>query len=481
MENTKLVKLLKTFSKGEVVKFGEYISSPYFNKNKNVESLGEEILNFYPDFTAVEFTKEKIYDKIFKGEKFDYFKFKNYISDLYQLAVSYLKLRTVEKREYENEITLLDELHERKLDLIYSQKERKVSDYLRNSMVKDETYYALRHQLGKINTSHFKFRKTGYSFNHIQNEFDTFLDYSLIGLLRLYSKMLHNKNHGNINFNMEMFDNLWEYVKDKEFEGNPSCQIYKQTILLELTRDEAEYRKLLTLKEKYNENIPREDMYYILQFINSFSVYRLKLGDESYYNDRFMSFREMIERDFIPSNNFLFVNFISTFTSACMAGEYKWSEDFLNRYQKGISPKEEKTNTLNYCKAFLAYRLMDFDKALEYFSKTKFKLYLMKVMVKSYSVRIYYEQNMIEQTISAVDTFRHYLKSENLMAEDQKTAHYEFLNLLTELSEIKFEGISKSSEENIELAIRKINKMQSNPLGTKNWLIEKANEMMKSA
>ena len=476
MVNTKLVKLLQTFSKAEILKFRDYINSPYFNKNKIIASLGEEVISFYPEFASDEFSEEKVFNKIFKNEKFDYFKFKNYFSDLYQLAVSFLKLRTVEQREYENEIVLLDELHERKLDLIYSQKERKVSEHLKNALIKDETYYSLRHQLGKINTSHFKFKKTGYSFNQIQNEFDTFLDYSLIGLLRLYSKMLHNKNHGNINFNMEMFDNLWEYVKDKEFEGNPSCQIYKQTILLELSKDEREYRKLLFLKEKYNDNIPNEDMYYILQFINSFSVYRLKLGDESFYKDRFLSFREMIERDFIPSNNFLFVNFISTFTSACMARENEWAEDFMTKYQKGISPKEEKSNSLNYCKAFLAYRLKDFDKALEYFSKTNFKLYLMKVMVKSYTIRIYYEQNMHEQVFSAIDTFRHYLKTEKLMAEDQKTAHYEFLKHLTVLAWLRLKNNNKSISIELGMLKKQIYEMSSNPLGSKNWLIEKANE-----
>lgn len=479
MVNTKLITLLKTFSKSEILRFKDFINSPYFNKNKNVTSIGEAVLDYYPEFDSADFTEENIYAMVFKKEKFDYFKFKNYTSDLYQLALSYLKFKSAEKREYENDISLLEELHERELDLIYSQREGIVTKHLESSNIKDENYYYLRHQLGKINTLHYKFKKTGYSFNQIQNEFDTFLDYSLIGLLRLYSKMLHNKNHGNISFNMEMFNELWEYVKDKDFEGNPSCIIYKQTILLELTKDENEYRKLLELKQKYDNNIPAEDMYYILNYMNSFAVYRLKLGDESYYGERFMAMKEIIERNFVPSNNFLFPNFITTFTSACMAGEYSWALEFMKKYQRGISPKEEKQNTLNYCNAFIAYRLRDFNKALEYFSKTNFKLYLMKVMVKSYSIRIYYEQDMTEQVISSVDTFRHYLKSETLIAEDQKTAHYEFLKLISGLAEIKMDGVSKKRSEETALLKKRIEKMSSNPLGAKNWLIEKVNELNK--
>ncbi len=476
MENTKLVKLLKTFSNTEIIKFRDYISSPYFNKNKNVEALGEEVLNYFPEFASDEFTEERVFKKIFKNEKFDYFKIKNYISDLFQLAVSFLKLKSVEKKEYENEIALLNELHERKLDLIYSQKERKVSDHLKNAMIKDETYYALRHQLGKINTSHFKFKKTGYSFNQIQNEFDTFLDYSLIGLLRLYSKMLHNKNHGNINFNMEMFENVWEYVKNKSFEENPSCQIYRQIISLELTRDEKEYRKLLNLKEKYKDNMPAEDIYYILLIINSFAAYRLNLGDESYYTDRFLAFKEIIDRNFFRGN-VIYPNFITTFVSACMTGELEWAENFKKNFQRGIIPIEEKANTLNYCSGFLAYRLKEYEKALVYFSKTNFKLFLFKVMVRSYTARIFYEQNMYEQTLSAADTFRHYLKTEKMMAEPQKKAHYDFIKHIIHLAELKAEGINRKNSINLQLLRKQIEQMESNPLGAKNWLIEKSNEL----
>jgi len=420
MINTKLIRLLKTFSKSEISKFRDFVSSPYFNKNQNVIKLSEEVLAYYPGFDSEDLTEEKIYSKIFGKEKFDYFKIKNIISDLFQLSVSFLKFIANDKKGIENDINLLNELHERKLDSLYVQKEKQINHQLNSLLIKDEFYYQAQHQLARVNTSHFKFKKSSYTFNLIQNEFDVFLRYSLIGLLRHYSKMLTNKNHGNVQFKLEMFENIWEYVKDKGFEDNPSCLIYKQIIALELSRDEKEYHTLMRTKEKYIKNLSDEDIYYTLLVANSYSAYRLKLGDESFYQDRFSVFKELVDRKIQLPDYILFVNFISTYTSACMVGEYDWAEDFLNRFQKGISPEGERSNTVNYCKAFLAYRSKNYDKALDYFSKTNFKLFLTKVMVKSYSLRIYYEQNMHEQTFSAIDAYRHYLKSEKLIAEEQK-------------------------------------------------------------
>lgn len=474
MENTKLIKLLKSLSKSEIFRFRDFVSSPYYNKNQNVIKLCEKILNFYPGFDPDECNEENIFRQMFGKEKYNYFKIKNIISDLYQLSSLFLKLTSVEKKGIENEIALLNELHERKLDSLYLFKEKQINKYFKDVPVKDEFFYQAYYQLARVNTSHVKFIKTGYSFDLIQKEFDNYVQYTLIVLLRNYAKMLTNKNHGNIQFDMKMFDQVWDYIKDMEFEHNPSCRIYKQIISLEKSRDENDYRELLRSKEKYSGNLSIEDLYYILLVANSFAAYRLKLGDESYYNERFSIFRELIDRKIQTPDYILYVNFVNTYTAAILADELDWAENFLGHFQNGISPKEERVNTINFCRAFRAYRLKEYDKALEYFSKTSFKLFLMKVMVKSYTVRIYYEQNLYEQTFLSIDAFRHYLKSEKLIAEDQKFAHYEFLKYLSDLTKLKSDGLKNNKDVNLSMLRKKIKGMSSNPLGAKNWLIEKA-------
>ncbi|MBS1517549.1 MAG: hypothetical protein JSS91_05625 [Bacteroidetes bacterium] len=477
MKNTKLIKVLKTFSRSEALKFREFVLSPFYNKNRSVMKLCEEVLRFHPDYNTDELSDENIFRKVFGNEKYEYFKIKNIISDLYQLSEMFLKTSAFLKKDLENEIDLLNELHERNLDTLYIQKEKQLRKKL-DAAVRDEIFFYAKYLHAKLNTSHFKFEKTGYLFGQIQNEFDTLFDFSLTSLLKLYAKMLHNKNHGNVNFDMKMFDSVRDYIKDRQFEDNPSVQIYRQSINLELSKDEKDYRTLLDLKKKFADRLSDEDIYYILLVTNSYSVYRLKLGDVSYYKDRFKSLAEILERKFIPDNNFLFVNFISTFTSACMAGETDWAVNFLESHQNSISPQEENHNTVNYCRGFLAYRLNDYESALDYFSRTNFRLFLMKVMVKSYTLRIYYEQDMHEQTLSAIDAFRHYLKSEDQIADEQKIAHYEFLKFISELTRLKLDGVKKNNDSRLVILRKEINKMHSNPLGSKNWLIEKSENFL---
>lgn len=471
MKNTKLISLLKTFSKTESVRFREFVQSPFFNKNRLVIKTNEELAKYYPDFDSAEFTEQNIYAKVFGNEKFDYFKIRNIFSDIYQLALSFLVISASERKNIENDITLLNEFHERKLDNLYLQKEKQFRKDI-GKHTKDELFYYANYRLSKINTSHYKFEKFGYKFDLIQDEFDSFLSYSLLNLLKHYAKMLTNKNHGNIEFNMQMFDEVWNFIKDKDFEDNPSIGIYKQIISLELSRDENDFSKLNLLYGKYKDILPPEEVFFTLLEMNSFAAFRLKAGDESYYDVRFSTFREIIDKGFFTSDYILFMNFISVYTSACVIGEYQWAEEFAARFKDGISPKEESENTLNFCKGFLAYSEKNFDKALSYFARTNFKLYLAKVMVKNYSLRTFYENNMHEQTFSSIDSFKHYLKKEKLISEEVVLAQTEFMKYLAGLTNLKVENAG-SKDKRFKLLEEQIKNMSGNPLGSKNWLLKK--------
>src|SRR5690606_33629540 len=100
-----------------------------------------------------------------------------------------------------------------------------------------------------------------------------------------------------------------------------------------------------------------------------------------------------------------------------------------------------------------------------------------KVMVKSYMLRMYYEKDLHEQTLNAVDAFRHYLKSENMISEDQKAVHYEFLKNIMLLSNIKLEMSKKKKQIELMAVGKSINKMKSNPIGIKTWLLSKAAQL----
>jgi hypothetical protein len=475
LQNYKIIKVLKSFDRKEFKKFGEYVYSPYFNKNENVRKLYDALSKYYPKFQNRRMEVEKVFEKVFPEEKYDYFKINNVVSDLYKLSESYLYNVSLGREKLLYKHYLLKELSERGLEDIYESIEKNYKKEIENLKIKDEDYYFYLYQFYTESLNYNISKKPGDHPRIIQSQFDSFLNYSNVSLLKLYMYMHHLKKQNKVEFNMEMFESFSNYVRGKDFEDNPAYMIYKSIMMLELNKSKAYFLRLKEIKEKYADKISTPDLHNVLIFMHDFiAETRNKTGDESFKNEEFQLIKEMIDRKVFTPENIVYPNLINIFKSACTVGEYKWADNFLNEFLKNI-PERDKSNTLNCCKGYMNYTKNNFEKALEFFAKTNFQWFILKMFVKTLTLRIYYEEGMYEQAFAFIDSYRHYLLNDDKIIEEHKSTHYVFLKYISSLIKIKMNG--NSNPYKIKKLKEQINDMENNPFGVKKWLQSKADEL----
>src|SRR5688572_19117476 len=111
MLNTTLLNIIGKFTSKEIKEFGEFIISPFFNKNENVIKLYTYIKKFYPEFNDKKLEKEYVYKKVFsKGEYNDGF-MRTAMYNLGKLAEDFLAYTNFNKNELNRGINLLEELN----------------------------------------------------------------------------------------------------------------------------------------------------------------------------------------------------------------------------------------------------------------------------------------------------------------------------------------------------------------------------------
>lgn len=121
MKDTKLVTLLRTFSKQEMKDFEKFISSPYFSPQRNLMPLYRELKKYYPSFSSPDFTKEKIFKKLNPGKKFDSKKSNHYlqvlVSEMTTLAEKFLGFELIrqENEGFEMYNSISKAMHKRNL------------------------------------------------------------------------------------------------------------------------------------------------------------------------------------------------------------------------------------------------------------------------------------------------------------------------------------------------------------------------------
>jgi hypothetical protein len=470
MDNYKIIDVLRTLNTKELRRFGEFVESPYFNKNKNVTSLFKAFSAYHPEYKNRNLTIENIYKKVFPGTKYDYHKINNVISDLYKLSEKFFAISHIENREYFIERNIFRELRSKELYKIYEQKHTAYIKELINRQHKDEDYYYYLYEINDEYLWYATIKKPNTELNILQTEFDYFFNYALIRLLRFYNLMLHEQNQNNVKYELTMLEEIMKFISEKNFSSS-AINIFKTILLLLKTKDIKYYKQLWELKEKHFNEFRFDDQYLMFVHLYDFAAYMVNFkGDDSYNKDMFLIYKEMIEKNFMSPENFLYPNFMNVVKIACRVGEFDYAERVMKDFEPTL-PVNEKENIIAFCMGTIAHSKGNLRDALKFFSKANFQNFIFKVQVKILLLKIYYKLKMYEEALGLIDTFKHFVSREENLLNEHKESYTQFLNLMTEL--IKAEG---QREEEKEYLISKIKKnaeaIPANPFRIKVWLLD---------
>ncbi|HMS66332.1 MAG TPA: hypothetical protein PKD83_13900 [Ignavibacteria bacterium] len=474
MADSQLIKFLKSLNSVEIRQFRDFINSPAFNKNQNISRLFEIHLEYYPVFENENLEDEKIYGIIFGNEKFQYFKHKNLISDLFALGKEFLVFNVYRKDSQYKEKYLLQELRLRNLDLAFEKTYKHALKQLEKNQLKDENYF--RHKLALVYeiTSFNAPKNPNDNLHYLQEQLDDFVFYSIITLLKYYEIMLHENNQNNFKYDMKMFDYVMKFLESYDSTDNPTLEMYYYIILLENTKDEKYFYKLKELKNKYRNQLDSFNNYMIYLHLDGFCATAFnKHSRTDLLKEQFLLAKE---NSMIDTNEFrkvLYPDFLNEVKKAVRVNEFEWAEDYIERLKEKLT--DERENTLNFCYAYIAHKKGEYDKALELFSRVNFSNFILKIQVKIHLLQIFFDKKYYDDALLMIDTFRRYLAREKSILESTKISVLEFLKITGELVKINSDIRSNDNDFKINGLKEDIEKMQSNTFGIKLWLRDKIN------
>ncbi len=471
LETFKITKVLSSFNKKDLRRFREFVDSPFYNKNRSVKKLLWVLCEYYPHFSREEITKEKIYQKTFGNEKYSYPKLTNIVSDLYELAEKYLAVISSQEKEFFTERNLFSELRKRELYGIYELRHNKYIKKILGKRIKDEDYF---YYLYELNNDYLYFTtqvKPNSRLEILQTEFDNFFCYSVIRMLRFYSLMLHERNQNNKFYDMKLFEEIRIYLKNNNITENPTLQVYITIIDLLKEKNEQSYNMLQQLKEKYFEELRKEDIDLIYVHLYDYAAYMVNFkGDDRYNRDMFNIYKEQIDKGIMYPEGFLYPNYINIVKIACRVGEIEYAEKFMRDFEICLTD-DIKIDTLEFCRGVVAFSLKDFSSALKHFSRSNFSNFIFKVQVKIFLLQTYYYMKMYDQAELIIDTFKHFAAKEENILKEHRESYAVFLNIMSNMIRLEHtENPDKKYE--INKLIKTAAKMPANPFRIRTWLLE---------
>jgi len=479
MLKTNFIDVIKTFSKEEMKKFSDFANSPYHNSSKSVIKLVEQVKKYYPDFDNRNFTKEKIFAKVFSSTAYNDQVMRNLMSDALQLCYDFLSIDGIRKDSTLEMRHILHELRTRNLDALYDKNLKVAYKSIQKDHSLDMMYFENLYKLeGEVFLNEITHnRQEGvYPVVVRQGELLTY-DY-ISKLINHIIDMKVNETYYSIkdsdSFTKKLFEGLdMESILNKLKASSEKeysvLLLYYYRALLSLKGKEEDYLKFKELYLSNTSLFNRSTNYNLITTLETFCVDNIKLNPAKYRNELNEIHCKSIELNVLKlyeESSLHLLKFWNIFINSVEINQIAWAEEFTEKYYVDLEP-ETKEGAINFARAIILYKRKNYDKALEVLNKTKLSQFLFRLSIKTFYLRIYYEKGDFQSAGFALDSYKQFLYKNKTISETYRNVYLNFAAIYNDL--LRTASGEKATKKN-ELTT-KIESMSPN-VYNKHWLIE---------
>ena len=477
MNSSSLILLLKNFDKQQLKELSSFVKSPYFNTNKALVSLFEYIRKQHPEFAAEKLEKKYVYKKIFGKTEFNDGFFRVLMSNLQNLAEEYLSLKGYQKETLLKKKFLLDQLmmlpDSKKLAEKILKEGLKEADSIKPDGPDDYLgKYHMSFYRKYLYSTNFSASKDNMPSEHLYDEQKYLTFYFLLRMLADHFYHLNQSQIINYTPKLIFVDEIISFLdKNPEYLEFPTLNMtYLRVLLLKNNNIEDLYKLKNAFYRSYKE-LGHKDCFNIISIIINFCHKNYYLTEDIKFLEEKLEILKFgidngitsFDKDDYFDNN-RYNNLFSTLIEFDRIDE---AESFINEYSTKLDP-EEQNFWINYSMAELKSRRCKFDEALNHLSKIRnVKTVSYKLNLKSLQLRLYYDAGLIEQAISAADSFRHFIQKESLMNPIYNEQYRNFYSYY-----LKLPGLSSGKNANAANELKESLQPVKNVIHKK-WLMER--------
>jgi hypothetical protein len=487
MENLKITQLLRSLSSDEFKKLGKFINSPFHNESKLMITFYKLFKKQYPHFSGAHFTREKIFAVLYPDEKYSDHKMRDRLSEFVRLLERFIVFNSISEDAYGFRMRVVDYCKRKNINSLF---EKEISELLKETNkeeLKDEFFYKKQYE---IKESYWDYRLSRHLagsadiLDDLASEVADIINFFLIKILKAYLSIINGQENINYDYRFTFFEEIMKYL-DSEINSYKNVKlVYILYYFFKLFKEDVDISVYYELKKLVEENEQFVDNKYLgvlyVELIN-YCKYKEEEGDQKFGKEGFELMKHMLKLGLLfESDNTLHIeNYTAIAASALRLNELVWAEKFINEYANYLL-SEYRENTYMYNMSVLYFvkaknnpekKKELLNKSLEYLSGVQCNDFQDKTRVNNHLLVIYYEMEYIEEALSLIDSYRHYLAANTLMLDYQKSRYSQFINFLGRIINLR-EGskrinVSKLTED-----------IKSAPLcENRKWLLLKIDEI----
>lgn len=480
MKRSKLIPILKSFSKEEIKEFDKFLNSPFFGCKKFVLNFYRTLIMYHPSFNEEDIAKEKLFDNLYKGRPFNAALIRRMTSDLIFFSEEYLKYKNFKSNDTYQSSSILNELRKRKLDRMFINKFDKIMQELNSDDIIDYEkllkIYFIQTEMTQLRIS-IRDKKMNESLRESIEALTVLFQrvfFSYINHLKSFSSEISLKSG--------IITDFYENFKYNEYMKSGSVSESKYSKYLKLIHlchkvitdgeDKAGYNELKKFLNENKKNLTAHEKESCYNVMSRFCNYQNMNHENIFAEESFNIYDTLLkEKYFLNSSNFLQLTFCRNVIVICKTlKRTNYIKSFIKEYEEYFSP-EYKDDLINFANAVIAFENNKFERSLEFINKSDVDKAIFKKDLKILKLKIFYELKYYESLHPEIDSFKHYFSAERPLKPVIIYKSKQFIKYLQQILKLT----ENPDEVSLNLLKKKI---QSEKLiNEKQWLIAKIEQV----
>lgn len=470
MPNKTLIEIFKTFSQEELTRFGEMLSSPYFNKKESLAAMWDELKKHHPEYKT---DKESLYSKIYPGKEYNYGTMKNLIYELTQCAETFIELEFYSKRDFSKSENMLLGLLNRDLDRLFGKRLKKTAEELEGKK-QEYNYHQNKYQLETLKQNYL-LSKDSYTGRY-KASLETFssltLAYFIDLFINYYNTALLKREFNEEEYSLDFINEALDYYREVKIEKDFMTEIYYNAFMLAYKDNENNFHALKKLLDENSGKLSAEQKYNFYVALTNFCKMK-SYTDKEFSRKQFELYKYMIENKIysIDIIDKMEGNFYKN-AAACAGSvrEFDWANNFIEEYKSKLDEKV-RDNYFHHALVELCISQNDWKRSAESLAKIKHANSADKLNLKRWQMIIFYETKNYEELRYLIDSSKHFLFTDKSLSEISRENFKIFTETMNRL--VMLTETSDAQEKKLKIKDF-LSKITDNKLKYKDWFESKA-------
>lgn len=443
MKDTKLIQLLRTFTKDEYKLFEKFAESPYHIKGKNCGPFVTALKKFYPKFTSPKLTYEEIYKTLYPSNKFNRQVMWNLVSAAERTAEEFLMYEAL-KNSFDANAALLKALSEKKLTGHFSRNITKAQKQLREA----KTGRKLFSDNAKLETyiieKDFFDDKQHLTPQNILRRGENIILAFLLEITENLNDLSINHDMYNTEYRESLQYKFLAAIDAEHLARHAFGSKMEHAYIIELCShwlkmilepgEESHFFSFKKIYLTHDENLDMHDKYIMTSAMSAYCSIKIYSGQKGFRKELFELNRHRLSNElaFYPEGQLPKNIYKQIFINAIMLDEMEWTNTFITDYTKRLKPEFQKPMS-SLARALMNLHQKKYDEVISDLIDAEYLDIRDKIHVKIITAQAYYELSATESLLSHIDSAKHFLKNTKEMTEKRKTDYGNFFSALQKL------------------------------------------------